>query len=88
MKHRSIINSKKVKELVEKTVKKALKECAFQHAVHGEPYMGASGKQHDPSEDMIAFAKSQPTQLKMTFEFKFGDSMTRICCQPAIDLTK
>jgi hypothetical protein len=89
---KSIILSDQMKEIVFKTVEKALIECASQHDAHAESYTGNNGEMIEPSSQMIEFANSSPDQLKLTFLFRWPlkEGQTKpveMHCQPIIDLT-
>jgi hypothetical protein len=96
----SIINSEKVKKRIAEFVDKALNECAFQHNANGTPYEGYDVNNLNekglptpiglvqPTEEMLKFANSHPTKLRLVFEFFIGDvEKVNLFCAPIIDLT-
>lgn len=79
---KSNINSDQVKKLIIEAVEKALEECAFQHQ--------ATADNPDSSNDRY---RDQPSQLKLTFLFRFNQLSGQgvpgeIWCLPVIDLSQ
>lgn len=93
-KKKSSIRSARLRKLVDRTVDKALEECATQHDLHAESYSSHTGEVIQPTPEMLAFAKTQPVKLKITFEFTWPDdteeklSGKSMFCTPVIDLGK
>lgn len=71
---KSIIDQDNIKNIIMKTVEKALKECAIQHNYNIE-------------DNIEPYSNSQPNKLKLTLEFNFNDEKRGcIICQPIVYL--
>jgi hypothetical protein len=88
MNYESTLESPKLKELIDKTVEKAIQQCIIQHIENQKALDQYQGK--NEHLDALEFSYGKPYKVKVSLDFYFNvnGKDTRIVCSPIIDLSR